>query len=109
MKIKWDNPVFTETEVLNLSTQDLSDFYVYADDADKLNMYFMLEASFYHYENKKRDIQAAKLAFLTAFYVFTVITPPASAELAMHFIKEAVRLNPLEEYKDWILIIKRGN
>lgn len=107
--IDWANPVITEQEVLQIQTSDLDDFYVQASDFEKSNLFFVLLASFHDYHEKGDTERAAYLCFLIAYYLFVPFTPPGSAALAMHYINEAIRLNPLDLYQTWKLLIEKGN
>ena len=109
IKINWREPIFNEATAAAITPIDTEDFYVKANEIDRLNLYFELEASFHKYASEGKDELAAHLAFLIAFYLFIVLTPPASCELALHYINEALRLNPLPEYEEWLENIKEGN
>lgn len=92
-----------------MTTADLDSFYASAGEVDQLNLFFQLEASFHRYLAEGRAELAAHLAFLTAYYLFTPLTPPASWELALHYIREAVRLAPCPEYREWLVLMEKGN
>lgn len=110
LKIDFGDPIFEEAVAPAVSTKDLDDFYVRASAVDRLNLFFELEASFHTYVSEGKDELAAHLAFLTAYYVFIPLTPPASCALALHYIEEAVRLNPRSgDYARWLERIKKGN
>jgi len=109
LKIDWEKPILQEDYVLQIELSDLDDFYVMASDLDKSNLFFVLLVSFQNYLEKLRQELAAHLSFLMAYYLFTSLTPPGSYELSMHYIKQAVLLNPLEIYKEWYSLIEQGN
>ena len=109
LKINWNEPIFDEAAAAAITPADTEDFYVKASEIDQLNLYFELEASFHKYVSEGKNELAAHLAFLIAFYLFIVLTPPASCDLALHYIHEALRLNPLPEYEEWLEHIKEGN
>ena len=67
------------------------------------------EASFRRHLEAGRAELSAHLAFLTAYYLFTPLTPPASWELATYYIREALRLHPAQEYREWCALIEKGN
>lgn len=109
IKIDFAEPIIEMSRVLEMSSRDLDDFYVSATDCDRGNLFFILLASLHHYEESGDTVRAAHLSFLTAYYVFTPLTPPGSHQLALHYIKKAVSMNPLPEYKEWLLIMEKGN
>lgn len=105
----WEKPIFEEEIILQIQPTDLDDSYVAASDFDKSNLFFVLLTSYHHYlDSGKREL-AAHLCFLMAYYLFITLTPPGSMELALHYIKEAISLNPLETYKEWLFFIEKGN
>ena len=75
----------------------------------RVNLFFILLASLHYYEENGDAVRAAHLSFLTAYYVFTPLTPPGSECLALHYMNKAVSLNPIPEYKEWLLIMGKGN
>ena len=109
LKIDWDNPLIEEGDVLQVKTSDLDNFYIAASDFDKSNLFFVLLNSYHCYLDKDEQKTAAHLSFLIAYYLFITLTPPGSCELAMHYIKQAISLHPLEEYSKWLILIEKGN
>lgn len=109
LEINWAEPVIKEQEVFQIEPVDLSDFYIAAEDFDKSNLFFVLLTSFHHYLDKEDNQRAAHLSFLMAYYLFITLTPPGSSDLAMHYIKQSICLNPLHEYKEWLPLIEKGN
>jgi len=109
LKIDWGNPIIESTDVLCVKPTDLNDFYVTASDFDKTNLFFVLLASFHYYLEIGLKEEAAHLSFLMAYYLFVPLTPPGSWTLAMYYIKQAISLNPIEEYKEWLPLIEQGN
>ena len=109
IKIDFSEPVIKKDIVMEMSSEDLDDFYASASDFDKSNIFFILLASLHYYEESDDVIRAAHLSFLTAYYVFMPLTPPGSHQLALHYIKKAVSMNPLPEYEKWLSIMEKGN
>ena len=109
IRIDFSEPVIEKGIVMEMSSEDLDDFYASASDFNKSNLFFILLASLHHYEESGDIVKAAHLSFLTAYYVFTPLTPPGSHQLALHYIKKAVSMNPLSEYKEWLSIMEKGN
>lgn len=109
VEIDFSKPIIDESHVMEIGSGDLDDFYVSASNFDKSNLFFVLLASLHYYEENGDTVRAAHLNFLTAYYVFTPLTPPGSQQLALHYIKKAVSMNPLPEYKEWLSIMEKGN
>lgn len=109
LKINWEEPIIQENAVFQIQPSDLDIFYTTASDFEKSNLFFVFLASFHYYMDKRESDKAAHLSFLMAYYLFVVLTPPGSCELAMHYINQAIALNPLEEYKEWLRLIEKGN
>ena len=88
MKITIDfgHPYFEEEVLLGLTQDDLNCFYADASEVDRLNLFFVLEASLHRLQGKERMKTAAYCAFLMAYYLFIALTPPASFELAEFYI-----------------------
>lgn len=109
IRIDFSEPIIKKDIVMEMSSGDLDNFYVSASDFDKSNIFFILLASLHHYEEDGDTVRAAHLSFLTAYYVFTPLTPPGSYQLALYYIKKAVSMNPLPEYIEWLSIMEKGN
>ena len=109
LTVDFGNPVFDEQAAWAITPEDLDHFYCSAGEVDQLNLFFQLEASFRRHLEAGRAELAAHLAFLTAYYLFTPLTPPASWELATYYIREALRLHPAQEYREWCALIEKGN
>lgn len=100
LAIDFGRSVFDEETAKAMTAADLDSFYASAGEVDQLNLFFQLEASFHRYLAEGKRELAARLAFLAAYYLFTPLTPPASQELALYYIGEAVRLDPRREYRE---------
>lgn len=109
LKIDWADPVFPKEDVLAIYPGDMDDFYVTATDLDKNNLFFVLLTSFHHYLDGGDREEAAHLSFLMANYLFIALTPPGSCALALHYIEQAIALNPLGLYEEWRGLIEKGN
>lgn len=109
LKIDWGDPVIPEKEVLQIQPTDLNDFYCTATDLDKNNIFFMLLTSAHHYEDLGDFRKAAHLNYLIAYYLFVALTPPGSCRLAQHYISNALKWNPCDEYRQWLDLIQKGN
>lgn len=86
LRIDWDQPVLAGELVPRLQPGDLDDFYAGASGEE-----------------------AARLALLTAYYLFVPLTPPGSQALALHYIREAITLDPRAEYREWLALMEQGN
>ena len=109
MRVNFDKPIIEEECVLEIAIGDLDNFYVSASDIDRVNFFFILLTSLHYYEENGDTVRAAHLSFLTAYYVFTPLTPPGSECLALHYMNKAVLLNPIQEYKECLSIMEKGN
>ncbi len=109
LQINWGEPVIRREDVLEISIGDLNDFYAAASEVDQLNLFFILLTSLRRYLDLGDRERAAHLSFLAAYYLFTPLTPPGSWELSMHYIRQAVALNPREEYREWVPLMEAGN
>ena len=109
LRIDFGKPIIKEELVLSIQTNDLDDFFVTASDFDKSNLFFMLLTSLHNFEEINDTQRAAHLSYLIAYYIFVPFTPPGSFYLALHYIKKAVSLNPISEYKEWLELIEKGN
>ena len=111
MKITIDfgHPYFEENVLLGLTPDDLNCFYADASEVDRLNLFFVLEASLHRLQNEKEMQAAARCAFLMAYYLFIALTPPASCELAEFYIDKALEWDETPEYRHWKENIDEGN
>ena len=109
IEIDFEHPYFSEKAVSELTTKDLDDFYVVEDEVNRLNLFFVMEASLHRFQREKKAEVAAKCAFLIAYYLLVPLTPPASLELAEFYIDKALELNETQEYREWKKYIDEGN
>lgn len=109
LRIDFGEPIMDRAQAAALDLHDLDDFYAAASELDGLNLFFILLASLHHYEDAGDARLAARLSFLTAYYLFTPLTPPGSWPLAMHYIEKALRLDPQAEYQEWRELMEKGN
>lgn len=107
--IDFGHPYFEENVLLGLTPDDLNCFYADASEVDRLNLFFVLEASLHRFQGKERMKTAAYCAFLMAYYLFIALTPPASFELAEFYIARALEWDETPEYRRWKAIIDEGN
>lgn len=109
IKIDFEHPYYNEKNILELTVNDLDNFYADANKIDRLNLFFVLEASLHRFEADKNTKAAARCAFLMAYYLFVPLTPPASFELAEFYIDKAFAWDATPEYRQWKEIIDAGN
>ena len=102
IEIRFDDPFLPREQIPGLQTKDLDDFYVAASETDRLNLFFVLLNTLHRAEDDGEKKEAAHLSFLTAYYLFVPLTPPGSAELALHYIRKAAALDPRLEYGEWL-------
>lgn len=109
LKIDFGEPILHKEQAAALDVRDLDSFYAAASEVEQLNLFFILLASLHHYEDRGDARLAAHLSFLTAYYLFTPLTPPGSWPLAVHYMEKALRLDPQPEYREWKELMERGN
>ena len=111
MKINIDfgHPYFDEKAIFELTFNDLDCFYADENEVNRLNLFFVLEASLYRFQRENNLKVAARCAFLMAYYLFVPLTPPASSELAEFYIDRALEWDETPEYRQWKKAIDEGN
>ena len=111
MKINIDfgHPYFDEKTIFEFTLTDLDDFYSDENEVNRLNLFFVLEASLHKLQRENRSKAAARCAFLMAYYLFIPLTPPASFELAEFYIDRALEWDATPEYSQWKKLIGQGN
>ena len=109
IKIDFGNPYFDEKTIFNLTPDDLNCFYANENEVNRLNLFFVLEASLHKFQNESSMKAAARCAFLMAYYLFIPLPPPASFELAEFYIDRALEWDETPEYRQWKRLIDEGN
>jgi len=109
INIDFGHPYFDAETIFKLELDDLDSFYRNENEVNQLNLFFVLEASVHRFERENNAKAAARCAFLTAYYLFTPLTPPASLELAKFYINRALEWNETPEYREWKELIDKGN
>ena len=63
--INFEKPYFEEATILALTSHDLDDFYVEANEVDRLNLFFVLETSLHRFqrENRRKRLHAAPFSW----------------------------------------------
>ena len=107
--IDFGHPFFDERTIFELKLDDLDSFYYDENEVNRLNLFFVLEASLHKFQSENRIKAAARCAFLMAYYLFTPLTPPASFELAEFYIGKALEWDETPEYHQWKNLIDKGN
>ena len=111
MKIKIDfgHPYFDKKTIFELTLDDLNCFYADENEVNRLNLFFVLEASLHRFQSENTMKAAARCAFLMAYYLFVPLTPPASVDLAEFYIDRALEWDEIPEYRQWKKLIDEGN
>ena len=109
ININWNKPYIDKEEVFSLTADSINTFYTEANDFDKSNLFFVLLNSFNRMEEEGNNKEAAFLAFNIAYYLFILLTPPASEDLALYYINKAIQLDKEELYFTWKTLIEKGN
>ncbi len=106
LEINLNKPFYDENEILDIQPTDLNEFYDPLNEENGLKMYFQLLATYIRVKNREKKAHAA---FLITYYLFILLTPPASCELALYYIRKAIELDPLEEYIEFEKLVLMGN
>ena len=109
LSIHFDEPYIRREQISRLQPTDLNDFYASASEVDRLNLFFVLLNTLHSLEQDGDPVLEAHLCFLLAYYLFVPLTPPGSCALALHYIRQAVALHPLPEYREWLERMEQGN
>lgn len=111
MKIHIDfgHPYFDEKAIFELTLNDLDCFYTDENEVNRLNLFFVLEATLHRFQRENSLKAAARCAFLMAYYLFMPLTPPASFELAEFYIDRVLEWDETPEYSQWKKLIDKGN
>ncbi len=109
VKIDFEHPYFDEKIIFELTLDDLNCFYADANEVNRLNLFFILEASLHKLQDRKNVKASARCAFLMAYYLFVPLTPPASYELSRFYIDRALEWDETSEYRQWKERIGKGN
>ena len=111
MKITIDfrHPYFDSKDIFELTLNDLNDFYGDENEVNRLNLFFVLEASLHRFQKENSLKAAARCAFLMAYYLYIPLTPPASWELAEFYIDRALEWEETPEYSQWKKLIDERN
>lgn len=107
--VDYGKPALRKSEIFALTARDLDDFYASAAETDRFGLFFVLLTTLCRLEEREEREAAARVCYLTAYYVFTTLTPPGSLELARHYIRRALALHPTEEYREWLALMESGN
>lgn len=62
MRVNFDKPIIKKECVLETVIGDLDNFYASASDIDRVNLFFILLASLYYYEENGDAVRAAYLS-----------------------------------------------
>lgn len=73
---------------------------------DEINLLFCLE---YKLSIEKDNKKLAYLNYLISYYIFVILTPPFSQEIALKYSENAIKLDNKKEYIEWIEYVKQGN
>ena len=109
ISIDFEHPFFDEGTVMELKSADLDGFYQRENAVNRMNLFFVLEASLHRLQRENRMKAAARCAFLMAYYLFIPLMPPASVELAEFYIDRALEWDETPEYREWKSLIDKGN
>lgn len=109
IRIDFEHPYFDEKTIVKLTLNDLDCFYTDENEVNRLNLFFVLEASLHKLQSGNRMKAAAHCAFLMAYYLFVSLTPPASFELSEFYINKALEWDERPQYRQWKEVIDKEN
>lgn len=69
----------------------------------------MLLTTYFQQLEKQNLIHAAHLCYLMSYYIFMMLVPPGSEDIALYYAKQAYRLHPCEKYLSWVPYVEEGN
>ncbi len=96
-----------ELENLDIETIKESDLSILDSNfTEEINLLFLME---YKLLIEKDSKKLAYLNYLISYYIFVVLTPPFSQELALKYSKNAIELDFKNKYLDWLEYVKQGN
>ncbi|MBQ2141313.1 MAG: hypothetical protein II433_09500 [Acidaminococcaceae bacterium] len=98
-------------EVANKITREgMDDLYAMSNDVEKSNIFFNLQFIFISVKASGDRKLAAHIGYIISYYLFVLLTPPHSEEIALYYANEAVELaNKEEKYVEWVDFVKEGN
>ena len=73
---------------------------------EQMNLLFCLQ---YKLLIEKDNKKLAYLNYLISYYIFVILTPPFSEEIALKYAKDAINLYDHKKYLEWIEYVKQGN
>lgn len=76
------------------------------DFMERINLLFSLE---YKCLIEKNNEKLAYLNYLISYYIFVILTPPFSEELALKYAEYALKLHNEDKYIEWVEYVKQGN
>lgn len=109
ISIDFDKPVIPEDHILAITPGDIDDQYVVSSERERFNLFFVLLTTFHACKDGNKMVLAAHMAYLLSYYLFVALTPPGSEELALHYAKQARKLNPSPFYTQWYDFVRTGN
>lgn len=96
-------------DLFSITEDSLDSLYVKSSETEQFYPFFHLYNEYFILKKKNLSKETAYVCYLISYYVFTVLTPPHSEEIALEFASETVRLNPCTKYIQWLDIVKQGN
>ena len=95
--------------IYEITHDKLLDISLKIDEVTSINLYFHMLGLLINLEEYNDSLKIAYLSNLISFYIFDVITPPFSQEIAIYYAKKSLECNPTSEYEDWLEYVNKGN
>lgn len=109
IEIDFSRPYINEKTAESLTVDDLYDSYEKYTETDQANLYFVMLNSAIYFEKNEKNTTAAHMYYLIAYYLFDMLTPPASCDLACLYAEKAVHLDRCMEYEAEYRRMLQGN
>ncbi|WP_054251772.1 hypothetical protein [Neofamilia massiliensis] len=95
--------------IYEITHNKLLDISLKIDEITSINLYFQMLGLLINLEKHNDSLKIAYLSNLISFYIFDVITPPYSEEIARFYAEKSLENNSTSEYKEWLEYINQGN
>lgn len=103
------NFIIPVNEIMKLNERELGSLYAENDESTKFNVYFILLNEYHYLEQSNNFEESAHVCYLISYYLFHLLTPPASEELAMIYAQKARTIHDIPKYHEWIEEVEKGN
>lgn len=103
------NSLININNICGITHDKLLDINLEIDQVTSINLYFHMLGLLIDLEKHGDSLKIAYLSNLISFYIFDVITPPYSEEIARFYAEKSLENSSTSEYKEWLEYINQGN